>query len=87
MASGYGAFRSAYIFHDRSADMRSLYRVSSLTLRGNDERKSSICLRPAAVFFLPIDPDVLPEVSRDFGHVVPARSSRQLKGQLIKVGN
>jgi hypothetical protein len=38
MVSGYGAFRSAYIFSTTglSADTRSLYRVSPLTLRGND---------------------------------------------------
>lgn len=37
MVSGYGAFRSAYIFSTIGPRIRGpLYRVSPLTLRGND---------------------------------------------------
>lgn len=63
MVSGYGAFRSAYIFSAAGPRIRvRLYRVSSLTLRGNGGRAAFVYV-VRAVFFRPIDRDVSRERS------------------------
>lgn len=64
MVSGYGAFRSAYIFSAAGPRIRArLYRVSSLTLRGNDGGRAAFVYVSGAVFFRPIDRDVSREGS------------------------
>lgn len=86
MVSGYGAFRSAYIFSAAGPRIRArLYRVSSLTLRGNGGRAAFVYV-PGSVFFRPIDRDVSRERSSTISDGV-YRQVAPKELQLIKVGN
>jgi len=76
MVSGYGAFRSAYIFSAAGPRIRArLYRVSSLTLRGNGGRAAFVYVL-GSVFFRPIDRDVSRERSPTVSDGVDQRSER-----------
>lgn len=93
MVSGYGAFRSAYIFSTTGPRICARYiGLAPLTLRGNVGGRAAFVYVQRPFSFRPIDPDVLPPQRGGspggFGHVGRSQSAaRASEGQLIKIGN